>query len=230
MHVDRRTVARGAAWTAPAIVIAAAAPSLAASTAPPRKDPGINGWVLNTPQAQRGCAHTIEVDSTLTGSGTDGAPFGLYLYDITPQTIVSNAQLTYWIIGTQQATWTNLSGHSSCWSQPAQGAAQTKSDGYVYTPYTFTYTCPLYASDISSDGRLRLGGFHVRAAFTQTQTYCSNVTYWTQRSVVVDPDGSGPRASQTLTFERRNGTLGPASSVGARAMAARSVGSVGLPS
>lgn len=228
MPVDRRTVARGAAWTAPAIVIAAAAPSLAASTTPPpRKDPGINGWVMNTPRARGGCAHTLDVDSTLTGSGPDGAPFGLYLYDVKPQTIVSNAQLTYWIIGTQQATWTNLSGHSSCWSQPARGAAQTKSDGYVYTPYTWTYKCPLYASDISSDGRLWLGGFHVRGAFTQTRTYCSDVTYWAQRSVVVDPDGSG--ASQTLTFERRNGTRGPVSSLGGRAMADRSVGSVELP-
>ena len=106
--------------------------------------------------------------------------------------------------------------------RPHRGEAQTKSDGLLYTPYTWKYTCPILAADVKSDGRLYLGGFHVRASFTQSQDYCNDVTYWTQRSVIVDPDGAGSQAAQTLTFERRNGTRGPATSaqIGARSRSA----------
>lgn len=216
--VSRRTLAKGAAWTVPAISIAAAAPSLAAS-GPVRIDPGINGWVLNSPRKVDTCKWTLDVDSTLARTGPDGAPFGLYLYDIKPQTTVANATLTYWIIGNQSATWTAQAGHSRCWSGPSRGTAQKKSDGFVYTPYTWTYTCPINSADVSSDGRLRLGGFHVRAAFTQSRDYCNDVTYWTQRTIVVDPDGAGSQTAQTLTFERRNGTRGPKLNLNARSAA-----------
>ena len=37
-HTSRRTIVRGAAWAAPVIVTAAAAPSLAASNCPPRSE------------------------------------------------------------------------------------------------------------------------------------------------------------------------------------------------
>lgn len=204
---SRRSVAKGVAWMAPAVTIAAAAPRLSASS-PIRIDPGINGWVLNTPRRAGTCKWTLEVDSTLNRSGPDGAPFGLYLYDIEPQTTVANASVTYWIIGEQSATWHRYSNHSSCWSDPSRGNRQRKSDGLVYTPYTWTYSCPILASEVSRDGRLRLGGFHVRASFTQSRSYCNDVTYWTQRSVVVDPDGAGPQQAESLTFERRNGTRG----------------------
>lgn len=47
----------------------------------------------------------------------------------------------------------------------------------------------------SPDGRLRLKGFHVKASCTQAHTSCSDVTHWTQRSVVVDPDGAHAAAA-----------------------------------
>lgn len=216
--VSRRHLAKGAAWTIPAVAVAAAAPSLAASSAA-RIDPGINGWVLNSPRDVGSCKWTLDVDSTLARTGPDGAPFGLYLYDIKPQTTVATATLTYWIIGDQKATWTTQSGHSPCWSGPSRGTPQKKSDRLLYTPYTWTYTCPINSADISSDGRLRLGRFHVKATFTQSGDYCNDVTYWTQRSVVVDPDGAGSQAAQTLTFERRNGTRGAKLNLNARSAA-----------
>ena len=219
--LDRRTIAKGAAWAVPAVTIAAAAPSLAASV-PVRKDPGVNGWVANTARPSGECSWTLEVDSTATGATPDGAPYGLYLYDITPESTVADAALIYWIIGEQSATWANLSGHSTCWSGPTRGEAQKKSDGLLYTPYTWKYNCPILADEVKSDGRLYLGGFHVRGSFTQSRDYCNDVTYWTQRSVIVDPDGAGSQAAQTLTFERRNGTRGPATSaqIGARSRSA----------
>lgn len=217
---SRRSVAKGVAWMAPAVTVAAAAPALSASP-PLTIDPGINGWVLNTARSQGSCSWTLEVNSTLDRTGPDGTPFGLYLYDTAAQTMIAQAALTYWLIGEQRATWAAMTGHSSCWSGPTRGAARIKRDGLVYTPYTWTHTCPISPADVAPDGRLRFGGFHVIARFTQSSQRCDDVTYWTERSVVVDPDGAGPQTAETLTFERRNGTRG-VYSAGARALAAES--------
>lgn len=208
--VSRRTLAAGVAWSVPVAATVVAAPAQAASIV---KYPGINGWVLNSPVEQPGrCAWTLEVDSTRPGTGPDGAPFGLYIYDVEPGTTFAGASLTYWIIGSQNATWTTMSGHSSCWNGPVRGAPATKSDGQTYTPYTWTYTCPINAADYQVDPRdgvkrVLLGHFHVRASFTQPSDRCNNVTYWTQRKITIDTPNDGMPAIQ-YCFERRNGTLG----------------------
>lgn len=204
--VTRRTVAKGAAWTAPVILGGVAAPAYAASV---RKDPGINGWVLNTTQGGRQCRYTLDVNSNPSNPpGTpDGAPFGLYLYDVLPDAVITNAQLVYWIIGNQNATVSTESGHSSCWQFAGRGPLATKADGLQYRPYTFTYNCSIPASAVGVDGRLYLGNFHVEFGFTQPGSRCSDVTYWTQRSITIDQYGDGN--PEVLTFERRNGTRGP---------------------
>lgn len=215
--VSRRSLAAGAAWAVPAVAMAAAAPAQAASLV---KYPGINGWVNNTTRggSVQGtqCDYTLEVDSTPNGTGPDGAPFGLYVYDVEAANTFSNAKLTYWIIGAQAtgATWTTLGGHSACWGTPTKGTASVQPDGLTYTPYTWTYTCPILSSQYVTDPidnvkRLYLGDFHVIATFTQPTAWCSNVTYWTQRFITIDRDGSGPEQPSVKCFERRNGTNGP---------------------
>lgn len=219
--VSRRTLAKGAAWAVPAVAVATAAPAMAASVI---KYPGINGWVINRPTSRGSCAWYLEVDSNPTRPTrtapnlpgfTDGAPYGLYLYDVEPANTFSGATIRYWIIGAQSvgATWTNLMGPSACWSGPVKGTAAIQPDGLLYTPYTWTYTCAINTANYQLDPidgryRLYLGDFHVRASFTQPTTYCNNVTYWTQRSINVDPDGTGPAPAEFKCFERRNGTLG----------------------
>ncbi|MBD2758928.1 hypothetical protein IEE94_05345 [Yimella sp. cx-573] len=207
-QVSRRALAKGAAWAAPVVALGATAPATAASL---RIDPGINGWVLNTTTALSGaCRWSLRVNSNPSNPGPtpDGAPYGLYLYDVQPNAVISNAKLTYWIIGDQTATWVSNPQHSSCWSAPVQGALQAKADGLQYRPYTFTYTCPILPSAVSPDGRLRLGIFDTTATFTQPAGVCNDVTYWTQRTITVDQDGSGPQPADVLTFERRNGSRG----------------------
>ena len=49
---------------------------------------------------------------------------------------------------------------------------------------------------------------------------CVPLDYWAYREIVVDPDGSGPRPSTTLHFERRAGTSGAYVSGGQARMAA----------
>lgn len=225
----RRTVVKGAAWAVPTISVGTLAPRLAASL---RIDPGINGWVLNSPEWRGGCSYTLEVNSNPSNAGRtpDGAPWGLYLYDVQPRAVITNPQITYWIIGNQTASWTNLTGHGSCWGNASRGTPQTKSDGLLYTPYTWTYSnsssCALNPANVDGNGRLWLQHFRSRASFTQPSDRCNDVTYWTQRRITIDPYGDGN--PQVLTFERRNGTRGPYSGSQAR-MAPQTEQSTGAP-
>ena len=86
----RRAVATGLAWSVPAVAMVSAAPSFAASL---RKDPGINGWVLNTTRDLGGCRYSLEVNSAPSRGGAtpDGAPWGLYLYDVSKDASYSGA-------------------------------------------------------------------------------------------------------------------------------------------
>ena len=213
---SRRAVATGLAWSVPAVAMVSAAPSFAVSL---RKDPGINGWVLNSPTNHGGCRYSLEVNSAPSNPGTtpDGAPFGLYLYDVSKDASYSNAKLVYWVRGTHTATqnpitWQAATGHSTKWSGPVRGAAQTKADGFMYTPYTWTYTGTINPANVRSDGRLYLETFHVQAVnFSMSENgRCLPLDYWTYREIVVDPDGpTGPQQPTTLRFERRNGQSGP---------------------
>lgn len=212
---NRRAVATGLAWSVPAVAMVSAAPSFAVSL---RKDPGINGWVLNSPTDLGGCRYSLEVNSAPSRGGTtpDGAPWGLYLYDVSKYASYSNAKLVYWVRGDHvkqnRITWQTATGHSSKWSGPVTGAPQTKADGFVYTPYTWTYTGTIDPANVKSDGRLYLETFHVQAInFSLSENYrCLPLDFWTYREIVVDPDGpTGPQQPKTLNFERRNGSSGP---------------------
>lgn len=212
--LGRRAVATGLAWSVPAVAMVSAAPSFAASL---RKDPGINGWVLNTSTNLGGCRYSLEVNSAPSRGGTtpDGAPFGLYLYDVSQDASYSNAKLVYWVRGNHVAqnaiTWRTATGHSSNWSGPETGSPQTKADGFMYTPYTWKYTGTIDPANVKDDGRLYLETFHVKAtdfSMSENRT-CLPLDYWTYREIVVDADGAGPQASKTLRFERRNGPSGP---------------------
>lgn len=199
----RRTLVRGAAWTVPVVAIAAAAPAFATSL---RKDPGINGWVLNSTDDRGNRRYNLRVDSNPAGGTTpDGAPFGLYVYDTNTAAgaildTLTAARLVYWIIGTQTegATWAPNPGHGTGWSTPSRGATQVKPDGLAYTPYTFEYSGPFTLRD---DGRVWLQEFDTTASFRQPANRDGDVTYWTQRFITVN--------GVTETFERRNGTRGP---------------------
>lgn len=218
-QISRRTVAKAIAWAGPTIAVAATVPLAAASL---RKDPGINGWVLNSYSSDRRCEATIDVNSNPANpqATPDGAPYGLYVYDVENSNVITAATLTYWIIGdhttSNTVTWTAGTGHSSCWGSPTMIGTETKPDGYVYTGYRWTYTCAINpnARVVGSDGveRLFLGHFRSVASFSQPRDLCGNITFWTQRHITIDPDGAGSMPPTVHTFQRRNGSLGPMSS------------------
>lgn len=212
---NRRAVATGLAWSVPAVAMVSAAPSFAVSL---RKDPGINGWVQARFPKGYSCTRSIEVNSAPSGAGPtpDGAPYGLYLYDVSKDASYSGAKLVYWVRGTHTAkqnpiTWRTGTQHSAQWSGPVRGDAQTKADGAVYTPYTWTYTGTINPGNVKSDGRLYLGNFHVYTdSFSMSENgRCLDLDTFAYREIVVDPDGpTGPQQPKTLHFERRNGDNG----------------------
>lgn len=212
---SRRAVATGLAWSVPAVAMVSAAPSFAASL---RKDPGINGWVQVTYPKLGNCNRRLEVNSAPSGGGRtpDGAPWGLYLYDVSKDASYSGAKLVYWVRGDHvkqnKITWSAGAQHSAKWGRPETGDTQTKADGFMYTPYTWTYTGTIDPKNVKDDGRLYLENFHVNtSSFSQMEGgRCVPLDYWAYREIVVDPDGpNGPRPPQTLHFERRNGDSGP---------------------
>lgn len=204
--VDRRTVTTGLAWSVPAVAATAAAPFAAASLV---KNPGINGWVL-TSASGRGCQYDVTVTSRPANPGRtpDGAPYGLYLYDTDPRGHYDAAKLVYWVRGdhtrTNRISWRAGRNHSSCWTgRPTVGAAQTKSDGAVYTPYTWEYRCEISPEDVSDDGRLYLRDFEVSATINQSfRGRCEPLQFWAYREIRVDADGDGPLEPELMHFER----------------------------
>lgn len=210
-EIHRRTVAKAALWAAPTVIVSASAPALAASL---RKDPGINGWVSNHPDAGSCRTSSSSLSVTSRGSGTtpDGAPFGLYLYDTADVTAVTSASLTYWILGVHATSgltsisWTRGSGMSQCWSNPVRVAPTQKPDGLTYTGYRWTYTCTINPREttVGTDGikRVMLGDFETSTnRFQQPSDSCGKLNFWTERAVTIDGD--------VYTFQRRNGTDGP---------------------
>lgn len=208
-QIQRRTVAKGLAWSVPAITVAAGAPAASASI---RNDPGINGWMTGSYSSDWNCNFTFSTTSRGSGATPDGAPWGLFIYDADDDDVYTNAQITFWWIGTQStgSSWTPLTNHSSCWSTPVRGTPAVKSDGHSYTPWTTTYNCQIDATNrvTGADGieRVFLGDFHMRFSGRQTTSrYCRTETWWGERAITLDPDGPGPEQPTRPSFERRAG-------------------------
>lgn len=142
----------------------------------------------------------------------DGAPWGMYVYNIGDSAQITSVKLTYWIIGDNTAIWTARGGHSSCWSGPTRGAPTTHA-GDTFTPYVWSYTCSLDPMDRDpfAPGRLHLKPLHMTAAVTQSSSWCSTMKVCTDRYALVDPDGSGSQPQVPVSSSRCSATAGPAS-------------------
>lgn len=194
---SRRTLIRGAAWTTPVILAVGAAPAFATSL---RKDPGINGWVQVNYSTRYG--FDAQFNSNINGNGPDGAPFGLYLYDVnlgpgnTILDTVTNASITLWFRG-GVSSWSR-NGTSSRWSNATSVVAQTKPDDLSYRGYRFDYNGSVPGSGfvVGSDGRLYLDDFN----FTANNVDSGDATFWVERRITVN--------SVAQTFQRRNGERG----------------------
>lgn len=199
--LTRRSVVRGAAWSVPVIAVAATAPAFAASL---RKDPGINGWVLISTTDRDRNSYDLRFDSDVAGTGPDGAPYGLYIYDPNRtgnvlNDVYTNASITLWIRTDTDLTPANngwsRAGSGAGWQAPTDAGLQTKPDNFQYRGYRFAYTGSYTL--VAAEERVYLQDFVATSNNIQGQ----DATYWIERRITVN--------GAERTFQRRNGDRGP---------------------
>lgn len=130
----RRTVVKGAAWSAPVIAVGTAAPALAASPLPP----GLQGWVT----VGKDCNNSGNDVLTINGTGGNGAEppdtgtRGLWIYNTTNSTTIANARITFYFPNSvAPLTWTAVSGNSG-WTVPVVSTVDPPIAGFTaYTTY-----------------------------------------------------------------------------------------------
>lgn len=216
---NRRTVVAGLAWTVPVVAVSATAPAYATSL---RKDPGINGWVLVSTTDRENRSYDLRFDSDEPGFGPDGAPFGLYVYDVNrgPQgqilDTLAGAAVTLWLRTDRDTTpsrgW-STAGSGAGWSQATQLGVATKPDGLQYRGYRFDYNGTFTAA---SDGRVYLTDL-----IASTGVNGSDATYWVERTITVN--------GVAQSFQRRNGDRGPLGQGFPGGASMRGAAPVGLP-
>ena len=204
----RRRVTAATAWSVPVIAVASTAPAYATSI---RKDPGINGWMLVTTTDQGRTSYDLRFDSDEPGTGPDGAPFGLYIYDpnlnpagTAPADVYTAASITLWIRtdrSTNPATTITKAGSGAGWSSPVNVGVRTKPDGLSYRGYRFDYSG---AYTLQSDGRVWLTDLVV----VMDDIASADATYWVERAITIN--------GKFETFQRRNGARGPHGGVSSR--------------
>lgn len=198
---SRRTLIRGAAWTTPVILAVGAAPAFATSL---RKDPGINGWVLISTSDRDRDSYDLTFDSTVSGNGPDGAPYGLYVYDPNRTGNVlsdtyTNASITLWIRTDSDSTPANngwvRTGSGAGWGAATDAGLQTKPDGLQYRGYRFAYTGGFTL--VAAEERVYLQDFKA----SSNNIASTDATYWIERRITVN--------GVVQSFQRRNGARGP---------------------
>lgn len=187
-RVSRRTVVKGAAWAAPVVAMASAAPAFAASYDPPNYS--INGWVnvgwdpsrcSGWPQRPRTTTVSFSSDRTNTGGQYQ---YGLYVLDAEGKSI-TNSSVTYWIEATDTLAATSVWVKSSQgWSKDSGNPLSWTYDEKTYWGYRFNYSGPItkignrwYLNDIDAS---------VTFGFRTDAPCPTRINQWIQRDVTVD--------------------------------------------
>ncbi|MDN5639781.1 hypothetical protein I6H58_03400 [Rothia kristinae] len=165
--ISRRTLARGAAWSLPAVAAAAAVPAQAAS---PKL--GLQGWV----HFQRSCSRST---TTMTIDGRGSYPLkGLWVEGATSATKVADAQLTVWFpTSLGRLDWRNRG--SSQWFISSTRRDPNRPGYYAYT---LTYT-----GGWSFNAQGEYKSATEQPYFTASVSGCVGTTpLYTRRDVTVD--------------------------------------------
>lgn len=125
----RRTVAKGALWSAPVVAVTTTMPAYTASATRPA--PGLQGWVA----LAKGCS----TSSTLAVDGVGAYPNrGLWIEGAAETTRAGSAALTYYLPSTLGSlTWTPQAGNGA-WPTPRVDPAAPLRSGF--TAYTTSYS------------------------------------------------------------------------------------------
>ncbi|MGQ4507820.1 hypothetical protein ACUH9H_02020 [Dermabacteraceae bacterium P13128] len=151
--LSRRSIAKGVAWAAPAMVLASQAPALASST-DPDKNLSINGWVyMNWDQVRTNSYGCIE-SGTLRVTSPEATRYypnsendnGLWVDDATEETRIENAKLTLWVkdddVQTHPLEWFPYEryGRNYGWSKPTYVGRKTDRQGRSFALYEMRFT------------------------------------------------------------------------------------------
>lgn len=186
--ITRRTLAHGAAWSVPALMVAAAAPAFAASA-----PPGLQGWVkISKSCTGTGSRRTFSYVVDGDGDGTrypTGIGYGLYVLNTASTTGVCCASITYYLPSTLTGvTWTRQ-GAFQGWSTPiadASAPAMAGMTGYT-TTYSDTYGWTFTPASATVSAFTIANGVPTFTATTSVTTYCgSTMTVAAYRSVKVN--------------------------------------------
>ncbi|WP_371029204.1 hypothetical protein [Pseudoclavibacter sp. JSM 162008] len=144
-ELHRRALLTAAAWSAPVIAVAVAAPLAAASQ---ELEKGLQGWVaLTTTQttewSQGIWPRRVTVNHlTIDGSGTP-PDRGLWVTGTSPRTKLDAASITFY--ADANVTWEPMSGNSGAWSTPVR-TGSTRVDGTECSVYVTRYQRPITAT------------------------------------------------------------------------------------
>lgn len=147
--VNRRAVARGAAWTVPALTVAAAAPAIASSPTPVPPTLTIPIYASSSNLGGTTSQYTFQSVAT-AGSQTPGSSF--CISNTTAKTTLSTAKVTLYVPIGKGVTFTTGSGGSACWSALAYDASSGTQtyNGCTFYAYTTTYTCAIVGASPST--------------------------------------------------------------------------------
>lgn len=130
-HTSRRTVAKGAAWSAPVIVMGSNAPAMAAS--PPVVFSHITTWRWYSnsfPYCGGSERDGLEINTT---EGTQ-----VRIADTRTWTTITNVRAYFWF-RKSDITWTPETGNSGCWTVPSYDGMSSAG----YYRYVSNYTCTI---------------------------------------------------------------------------------------
>ncbi|MGQ4537312.1 hypothetical protein ACUH94_02095 [Dermabacteraceae bacterium P7074] len=148
----RRGIAKGAAWAAPAMVLASQAPAMASSNAPD-ENLSINGWIyLNWDDVEHsnyGCIRggTIRLTSPEPRSYYPDSEQddGLWVDHATVNTTIENAKITFWIkvddVQEYPLDWRPYTtyGQNYGWSRPTYKGTRRDSRGINFALYELSF-------------------------------------------------------------------------------------------
>lgn len=171
----RRAVVRGAAWSVPAVAVAAAAPAIASS--PVAQAPERALWARRDDPGN-GC-NTYSVSTYRTTTTTNSTAVYIRWANTTTQTRISDVSVTFYFPFSNM-TWEERSpGNHTCWTLLERDT--TKPDrahpttGRTLYAYTTPYTCPI--TTVNGTTLLPDLDFRTAACYQSTSTWRSDWGY-----------------------------------------------------
>ncbi|MDO4821637.1 MAG: hypothetical protein Q4A03_06335 [Rothia sp. (in: high G+C Gram-positive bacteria)] len=180
MITTRRTLARGAAWAAPAVLATVAVPAYAASSTLPEETydtVALNQAIQGTMNIQANCR---AYPTTLSIQGDSKASQPLYVAGAKSTSLISETSYTLYVANRIPVSGWKAIGADSGWTVPVRDTTAPQKRGF--TAYTTTYTANNWVYDAAT-------GRHTIATvpnFTALTDFCAsgNQIYGVRKATV----------------------------------------------